>query len=289
MRAAARPGRPALRATGSPARSRQFRAATDSAGHYSIRVGPGTYTLMGPPRTVDEKLSVKDQAELVRDFRMPRPEKGTITGRVVLAGAVDKGVAGAKIEIVAANRLAVPFTVTADVQGRFKAERELDRLTICAKNPDGTLGAITTKPGPEDPEILIAIAPTASATGAAARRIGQGGSEPRARMGPARRSRRKRQLAVHGYGFVPKVVTDAAGRFTFAGPGLSSRQEYNISVPRGIVYAPTGLKIQKPTPPGPIDLGTLQIGNLSAESARGRPVAAGGASSRRPDAPGAAA
>ena len=55
---------------------RQFGATTDSAGHYSVRVGPGTYTLMGPPRTKDEKITVTDQAELVRDFRHAPAREG---------------------------------------------------------------------------------------------------------------------------------------------------------------------------------------------------------------------
>ncbi len=66
---------------------------TDSAGRYAIRVAPGTYTVMGPPRTKDEKIAVKNDAENVRDFQMPRPEKRTITGRVVLARAGESGVA----------------------------------------------------------------------------------------------------------------------------------------------------------------------------------------------------
>ena len=83
---------------------RQFGVSTDAAGHYSIRIGPGTYTLMGPPRTKDEKLVVKDETELVRDFRMPRPEKGPFAGRVVRADDLSKGVAGARVEVVAAER-----------------------------------------------------------------------------------------------------------------------------------------------------------------------------------------
>ena len=109
---------------------RQFGATTDSSGRYSIRVGPGTYTIMGPPRTRDEKITVTNEAEIVRDFQMPRPEKGTITGRVVFASAAEKGVAGARVEIVAANRFGVPFTVTADANGRFQSERDLDPLVI---------------------------------------------------------------------------------------------------------------------------------------------------------------
>ena len=89
----ARPRRTCARRATASAREvrRQFGEMTDSAGHYSIRVGPGTYTLMGPPRTGNEKITIKDEAEVVRDFRMPRPEKGTITGRVVLAGCGRQG------------------------------------------------------------------------------------------------------------------------------------------------------------------------------------------------------
>ena len=123
---------------------RQFGAMTDSKGQYSVRVGPGTYTLMGPPRTSDEKITVSDQAELVRDFRMPRPEKGTLTGRVVHAGNEGTGVAGAKIEIVAESQISVPISVTADSDGRFQAERKLDPLVIFAPTPDRTLGALVT-------------------------------------------------------------------------------------------------------------------------------------------------
>ena len=51
--------------------SRQFGTETDAQGHYSIRVGPGTYTLFGPSQTGSETIVVSDEAELVRDFRMP--------------------------------------------------------------------------------------------------------------------------------------------------------------------------------------------------------------------------
>ena len=46
-----------------PLDSPPVRRSTDAAGHYSIRIGPGTYTLLGPPRTKDEKLVVKDETE----------------------------------------------------------------------------------------------------------------------------------------------------------------------------------------------------------------------------------
>ena len=114
---------------------RQSGVMTDSAGRYSLRVGPGSYTLTGPPWKSGQEITVTDQAAVVRDFGMPRPEKGTLTGRVVLSGADRKGVAGAKIEIVAANQLTVPVAVTADALGHFHVERHLDPLVVHAENP----------------------------------------------------------------------------------------------------------------------------------------------------------
>ena len=103
---------------------RQFGAITDSAGRFSIRVGPGTFTLMGPPRTVDEKITLNAEIELVRNFRMPRPEKGTLTGRVVLAGTGNKGIAAAKIQIAAVNRMSIPFAVTAEPREYSRPSRQ---------------------------------------------------------------------------------------------------------------------------------------------------------------------
>ena len=129
---------------------RQFGATTDSEGHYSIRVGPGSYTLMGPPRTGNEKLAITAETEVVRDFRMPRPPKGTITGRVVLAGARDKGVAWAKVQIAAVNMMSIPFAVKADAQGRFQSERELDPLFVCAPAQMASWGRLS-KSEPKTP------------------------------------------------------------------------------------------------------------------------------------------
>ena len=232
---------------------RQFGAMTDSSGKYSIRVGPGTYTLMGPPRTEDETITIKNEAELVRDFRMPRPEKGTLTGRIVLAGASDRGVAGAKVEIVAANRLAVPFKVTTGADGRFRAERDLDPLVICARNPDGSLGAIV-EVGAEDPHVDITLSPTASATGLLVDEQGKPARNQKLDWG--RRVYLDEEQRVSMTCFAPKVVTDSEGRFTL--PSLVVGQEYGIAVQRGNSYPAAGAV--RPEKAGAIDLGTLRVG-----------------------------
>ena len=205
---------------------RQFGAMTDSAGRYSIRVGPGTYSVIGPPRTGDEKITIHAEPELIRDFRMPRPEKGTIAGRVVLASEREKGVAGARVEIIAViGTLAIPFAVTADANGRFQAERDLDPLVICAKSPDGKLGAII-EVGAEDPEILIAVTPTATATGVLLDQRGKPAANQNLEWGRRVFVDEKQDISMTC--FAPKVVTDAKGRFTL--PALVVGQEYDISL-----------------------------------------------------------
>jgi len=242
---------------------RQFGVYTDDQGRYSIRVGPGTYTVMGPPRSGDAKLTVRDEAEVVRDFRMPRAKKGTITGRVVLAADRAKGVAGAKVQFVAANMSVIPFDVTADADGRFRAERDLDKLTLHAESVDGTLGAIV-EAGAEDPEVVIAVGPIAVATGLLLDEGGKPAANQELSWG-RRIATSDAENSPFGTYFAPRVTTDAAGKFRL--PGLVVGQEYHIAVRRENVFPAAGLV--KPEKPGAIDLGTLTIGahrgKMSAE------------------------
>ena len=233
---------------------------------------------MGPPRTKDEKLTVTDEAELVRDFRMPRPEKGPITGRVVRAGAADQGVAGARVEIAAANMMAIPFAVTADADGRFRAERHLDPLVICAQSPDGSLGAIV-EVGAEDPEVVVAVAPTASATGLLLDEGGKSAANQQLKWG--RRVFLDEEKRISMICFGPKVVTDAEGRFTL--PSLAVGADYEITLPKENAFLAAGSV--RPEAPGRIDLGTLRAGAYRPKS----PADAEELSSFRRDAPGAGA
>ena len=233
---------------------RQFGVSTDAAGHYSIRIGPGNYTLMGPPRTKDEKLVVKDQTELVRDFRMPRPERGPFSGKVVRADDLNKGVAGARIEVVAQSLLrSYHPPVTADSEGRFHLERSLDPITICALSPDGSLGAIVER-GADDPGAIIAVSPTATATGLLLDEKGKPAAKQQLSWG--RRVYLNPEKTVMSEHFASRVVTDELGRFTL--PALVVGQDYRIAVMRGNRFAMAG--IASPKKPGPMDLGTLQVG-----------------------------
>jgi RNA polymerase sigma factor (sigma-70 family) len=237
---------------------RQFGEMTDSAGRYAIRVGPGTYTIMGPPRTEDGKIVVKDETEIVRDFKMPRPEKGMLAGRVILAGGSDEPIAGAEVEIVARNRLAIPFQVTADADGRFQAERDLDPLLICAKSPDGKLGAMV-EVGAEDLDVLISISPTATASGVLLDLDGKPAANKSLDWG--RRVFMDAEERMSMTCFAPKVVTDGQGRFTL--PSLVIGQEYGISLQKDNVYHAAGAV--RPEKPGHIELGTIRAGSYHPE------------------------
>ena len=232
---------------------RSFGERTDSDGRYSIRVGPGTYSLVGPHPSKIEEITVKNEAELVRDFHMALPEKGLLTGRVILPGSTLKGAAGAKLEVVTSYVDVLPFTVTADAEGRFSTERNLVPLVICAKNPDGTLGAMI-EAGADVLDVEIVLAPTATATGLLVDEKGKPAMNQKLYWG--RRVYINEERTVMSNYFVPKVVTDAEGRFTL--PSLVIGQEYEISVQRENTFPMAGLV--KPEKGGRIDLGTIQIG-----------------------------
>jgi RNA polymerase sigma factor (sigma-70 family) len=238
---------------------RQFGAMTDSGGQYEIRVGPGTYTLMGPPRTSDEKIIITDQAELVRNFRMPRPEKGMLTGRVVLADTEGTGVPSAKIEIVAESQGSVPISVTADSDGRFQAERQLDALVVFAAAPDQKLGAIVTV-GALDGEIVIPIGPMATAAGILVDEHKRPLANTQLNWG--RRVFLDGERTIFMTCFGPKVVTDAVGRFKL--PSLVVGQEYEIGIQRDNRFPEAGAV--RPEKAELIELGTLQVGAYRSAS-----------------------
>ncbi len=227
---------------------RYVHGTTDAEGRYSIRVGPGEYTLNGPPRTTVEELTVKHEPEIVRDFRMPRAQKGLLTGRVVAAG--DMGVAGAKVEIAAADGYSSPFIVTADAEGRFRADRLLDRLLLCAHSTDGKLGGFV-EIGEEAPEVTIAVGPTATATRRLLDEKGQPARNVKLEWGRRIDLNDDMRIATMP---APKVVTDRDGRFTL--PELVVGQEYKILLHKDPFFYNAGAV--RPQKGGTIDLGTLR-------------------------------
>jgi thiol-disulfide isomerase/thioredoxin len=224
---------------------------------------------MGSSRTVDEKITIRDEAELVRDFRMPRPEKGVLTGWVVQAEAKGTKIAGAKVEIVAANSRSYPFTVTTDQKGHFRANRDLDPLVICATSPDGKLGAII-ETGAEETQVVIPLSPTATATGVLLDEQGRPAANQKLFWG--RRVYLDEEQRVSTECFAPKVVTDSEGKFML--PSLVVGQKYNIAVERENRYPAAGAV--RPEKPGKIELGTLRVGSYHET-----PVASGNSSFRK--------
>ena len=153
----------------------------------------------------------------------------------------------------------IPFAVTADAEGRFHAERDLDPLVVCANSADGRLGAIV-EVGAEDPEILIAVAPTATAAGVLLDRGGEPAANQNLDWGRRVFLDEKRGISMTC--FAPKVVTDANGRFTL--PDLVVGQEYVISLQKDNVYHAAGAI--RPENPDRIDLGTLRAGAFQPKS-----------------------
>ena len=255
--------------------SRYASARTDAEGRYNLRVGPGRYGLRNPSRSGDaEEVTVGNEAEIVLDFHMERPNQGPISGRVIRADDPDRGVAGAKIHGVVADPSQNPDLVAeADAEGRFRARRWLDKMVVCASSPDDSLGGIVEITG-DDAEVVIPVAPTAQAKGLILDERGH----PLAKT--ALRSGRRVYLGGKDNpwrtAFSPKVVTDAEGRFLL--PRLIVGQKYDITVPRDNGFVPVAAIA--PEEAVSIDLGTLRIGDFHEGKA---------SSSFREDAPDAGA
>lgn len=232
---------------------RSVHGKTDEQGRYRIRVGPGNYTLDGPPKTEPRTLAVTDQAEIVSDFHLDRPEKGAVTGRV--AGPDGKPIAGATVEVYPATMTGSPFTVTCDDRGRFSAERPRDRLYLRASSPDRALGEIA-EVGADEEEATLVLAPTASATGILHDADGKPAGRRRISCGTILALNEDKSIFTHALG--AGATTDEDGRFTL--PGLVVGREYLLTSQRGNQFLGAGsFKTEKP---GPIDLGTVRLGSV---------------------------
>ena len=260
---------------------RQRGATTDDQGRYEIRrVGPGEYTLMGPPGTKDEKVTVTNERELVLDLHMPRPTKGWLVGKVLRRSDAAL-IAGASVDFASASQSDVPFTIKTDAEGEFKTERPLHKTFLWGRNADGSLGAIVEIAAetpqvfiPETPQVFIPLTPTATATGVLLDEKGEIAANQELAWG--RRIYLDEAQTAWRDVFAPKVVTDAQGRFTL--PSLVVGQEYNIGVRRDDMISAAG--VARPEKPGPLDLGTLRVGAYRSPTET---------SSFRPDAPDAGA
>jgi peroxiredoxin len=253
-------------------------ATTDAKGRYQIRVGPGTYSFEVPnehlsrdqitdvyeasQQNPDVKtrrrelvvatITVKNEEELNHDLWIPKPETGPIYGRVVLAMDPARRVAGAKVQGISLPPRWGP--TVADGEGRFRAQRRLEKTVVHARSPDGSFGGLVEIRG-DDTEIVIPDSPTATVTGIILDERGN----PMANT-EVSAERHVREDDGRGHireTFHPVMMTDERGRFVL--PELIVGQEYWISVPAGerswhiVAWV-------KPQDAGQAELGTLKIG-----------------------------
>ena len=263
--------------------SEQFRigrsVATDDKGRYQVRVGPGTYALQVPNENLssdqvtdvyeeDKKrpgvktyhrdvvvgtIAVKDEAELIHDLWIPKPQTGPISGRVVLANDPSRGVAGAKV-----RGMELPMgwePAIADSEGRFHAQRKLQKLVVHARSPDGSLAGLIEIRG-DDREIVIPVSPTATAVGIILDERGK--PVANAEVASERYIRKNAGQGHTPERYTPTALTDERGRFAL--PELLVGQEYEITVPAGKNHWYIAGWV-KPHEAGPLEVGTLEVGS----------------------------
>jgi len=233
----------------------QRQTTTSEFGGYQFRLGPGTYSVIDPSGMKDETITIKDEVELIRDFKLPGPDKGPLSGRVVLAGTKDKGVAGAQVELRSfGHGVELHFVVIADQEGRFQTDPETDKCYLSVKSPDGSLGALAELAAGTK-EVVIAVSPTASASGVLLDVDGQPAANEELTWDRGITIGENGQISMSNT--TPRMNTDAKGRFTLR--GLIVGQGYPVCIERGRGFQLACLV--RPEAPGPIDLGPIQPGH----------------------------
>jgi hypothetical protein len=223
---------------------------TDKDGRFSIRLGPGTYTVIEPSHRESRELTIQDEPEKVLDYHLDRPLQGLLTGQVTFQG---KPVAEAEVEILTADFQGEHRRVRTDDEGRFQVLSLLDKTFVYAKTADGSLAAIV-EIGPVDPTVTVELAPTATASGILLDENGKPAANRPLIWGRRVFHNERRSLSSQWFG--PRVVTDAQGRFTL--PSLVVGQIYDFALARDDDYLRAG-RVQ-PKNSEPIDLGTLKAG-----------------------------
>jgi thiol-disulfide isomerase/thioredoxin/protocatechuate 3,4-dioxygenase beta subunit len=236
--------------------SMHFSARTDADGHYEFLLGPGEYLLQGPPRTESVKIDIpadRTNADIVRDFKMPRAETGPLTVRVV--DRQGKPMAGATLSgSYASSHARRSLTlVKTDPQGTFKTDRSLDPLVLHAITADQQLAGVMRSEA-EATEAEVVVGPLTTASGRLLDLDGQPLANKEITYGvlvyqgePGR--------SPFSTSFGGKVTTDAEGRFTLV--NLVPGQRYDGSIKldqhtsRRVVSA-------APKEPGSLDLGDFK-------------------------------
>ena len=167
---------------------------------------------------------MSNEPEIVRDFHIDMPAVLRLAGLVVQKAPGDQPVAGAIVEgqPYGSRSARSRFISVADARGRFHAERYRDQMMIVARSPDDSLAGLTFI-GEDDMDIRVPISAAATVSGRMTRPDGKPFAEQsvscRIAVDPPN------QAKVQGFppGIVRRVLTDAEGRFTFAGIPVGTR------------------------------------------------------------------
>ncbi len=237
---------------------------TDSDGRYEFLLGPGEYRVQGPPHVEPIKLTIpadNPPRELVRDFSMPRAERGPFA--ITVVDESGKPVANAEVD-GAYHAMSSYFTrVVTNAQGTIRLERSLDPLFLVASTPERTLVG-TSHVNEEATEAKVVVKTAASASG----RLVDPQGNPivrqkltygiRVQLGP-------NQSGPFSYHFGGTLVTDAAGEFQLN--GLLVGESYSLQV----YHEADGRISVAKTPVQPAEPGRLALGDVAIDLSRPKP------------------
>ncbi len=202
--------------------------ATDREGRYEFHVGPGEYTLTGPSQVPPKNLRILNQAELSINFESSRPEKGRIIGQVLNAQSRQPVPRATILGIYRSWQAGEDLQLVADDRGKVVAERQLLRVVLCARSPDGKLAGIVELE-PDDRGEIIRVEPTGNAVGQIINR------RTRAPLVKIPVTYKVRVEHEGGNGWRPsfggQTTTDEKGNFEIK--SLVAGAEYDITVPSG--------------------------------------------------------
>jgi RNA polymerase sigma factor (sigma-70 family) len=163
-----------------PLRDAAMRVAdTDSDGRYAFRVGPGEYQLTGPgpgpvsrgpdggDRTPSERLKVRDEQEIRKDFQLARQLRPLRFLRGVVRAQKPDGrpIAGAIVITEPIGDRISPTHGFADEKGRFQLYRPFGKGLVYARDPMENLAGFTTVEDSDDAELAVVALPAATAGG----------------------------------------------------------------------------------------------------------------------------
>jgi hypothetical protein len=226
-------------------------ASSDKAGHYRIRVGPGTYQIYAP-ETNHETITVQDEAKLEMNFHVTRLPRGPLTGTVLVKDIHGPTVAKAIIQGESIGLTShAGFQAVANSRGRFQTVRWHDPMHLYASVPQGTLAAFMTIDEEED-NIKFVITPA----GKIKARLLDAKGKPQEGVRVVAWMTKGPQNAIEGRG-TSETKTDKEGRFTLGGlvPGAGCIVRVYPSGGEGKIINESALLEAKT-----IDLGEVIVG-----------------------------